>query len=302
MISKPLVLWMNGEFVPENEARISIFDDGFTRGDAVFDAARTFGGKPFQLPEHLTRLARSCEALKLKPALSLEQLVEIAHDVVRKNAFALPKHGDFWIDFRVTRGGHRDSFSPQASTIVLCDPIPFKSRAAFYRDGIRLVTPSIRRTPPSSVSPRIKSHNYLNFVLAEQEVKDNTPGAWALLLDERGNLAEGSSSNVFVVQGNELFTPREQMVLPGITRATVMKLARDLGYSVVEKDLDLRDTYLADEVFLTSTSLCACGVSQINGRPVRNGAFGPVTTRILKAYGELVGIDVRKQYLSFLQP
>ncbi len=300
MSSKPLVLWMNGEFVPETEARISVFDDGFTRGNAVFDAARTFAGKPFQLPEHLARLERSCEALKLTPSLTAAQFIDVANQVVQKNAWALPKYGDFWIDFRVTRGASRDSFSPPASTIVICDPIPFKTRAPLFRDGIKLVTPSIRRTPPSSVSPRIKSHNYLNFVLAEQEVKDNTPGAWALLLDEHGNLAEGSSSNVFVVHGNEIYTPREQMVLPGITRATVMKLARDLGYTVVEKDLDLRDTYLADEVFLTSTSLCACGVSQINGRAVRNGAFGPVTTKILKAYSELAGVDVRKQYLAFL--
>jgi branched-chain amino acid aminotransferase len=158
----------------------------------------------------------------------------------------------------------------------------------------------VRRTPPWAVSPRVKSHNYLNVVMAELEVKQAQPAAWALLLDERGNLAEGANSNIFLVRGQKLLTPREQFVLPGITRSTVMGLAKDLGLGVAETDLDLRDAYLADEAFLTSTSLCVCGVASINGRPLRNGAFGPVTTELSKAFGRLVGMDVRGQYLAYL--
>ncbi len=299
-MTKSLTLWMNGEFIDESNAKISIFDDGFTRGDAVFDVARTFSGRPFQTEEHVDRLLQSCAMVQLKPALDRAGLLELANEVVARNRAQLAEYGDFWIDFRVSRGGHRLSYSPESSTMVFCDPIPFRARAPLFRDGIRLVTPSVRRTPPSSLSPRIKSHNYLNFVMAELEVQGNSPGAWALLLDQNGNLAEGANSNVFLVQGDELLTPREQFVLPGITRATVMRLGQDLGFTVREADLDLRDLYLADEAFLTSTSLCLAGVAQVNGRPLRKGAFGPQTRRLLAAYDKLVGLDVRQQYLAFL--
>lgn len=297
--SHSLTVWINGNFVSEREASVSIFDDGFTRGDAAFDAARTFGGRPFQLEEHVNRLLQSCEVLNLKPALSKEEFIKTAREVVERNQSLLGEYGDFWIDFRVTRGAHRVSYSSDATTIILCDPIPFKDRAHLYREGISLVIPSVRRTPHWAVSPRIKSHNYLNFVLAELEVKQTNPGSWALLLDERGNLAEGSNSNIFLVRDGELFTPKEQFVLPGITRATVIKLARETGISVHETDLDTRDLYLADEVFLTSTSLCVCGVRSTNGRPVKEGAFGPVTQKLLAAYGAFAGVDIRKQYLEF---
>ncbi len=300
-MSDSLTVWMNGKYLPEEEAKISIFDDGFTRGDAAFDAARTFGGKPFQLEEHIERLFHSCDVLCLKPALSRKEFMDVALELCEKNRPLLLRFGDFWIDFRVTRGAHRVSYSTDPTTLVLCDPIPFSERATLYRDGIRLVTPSVRRTPHWAVSPRVKTHNYLNFVLAELEVKSNSPGAWALLLDERGNLAEGANSNVFLVRNGELLTPHEKFVLPGITRGTVIKLAKDLGINVREIDLDMRDIYLADEVFLTSTSLCVCGVSQVNGRKIRSGPFGPVTSQLLFAYSQFAGVDVREQYLRFCE-
>ncbi len=301
MKHESLIVWANGKFIPEEEATVSIFDDGFTRGDAVFDAARTFNGKPFQVAEHLERFFASCEVLNLKPSLSHEGLLRVAQDLVERNRPLLGRYEDFWIDFRVTRGSRRMSYSTDPATLVICDPIPFAGRAKVYRDGITLVTPSIRRTPPWAVSPRIKSHNYLNFVLADQEVKQNNPEAWPLLLDERGNLAEGSNSNIFLVRGKELLTPREQFVLPGISRNTVMGFGEKLGLTVKEMDLDLRDLYLADEAFLTSTSLCVCGVTSVNGKKLRQGAFGPVTTKLLTAYNSLVGMDIRQQYLAHLK-
>src|SRR5690349_17512976 len=123
-----LTLWMNGDWVPEAEAKVSIFDDGFLRGDAVFDAARTFGGKPFQLSEHLDRFFLSCEAVKLTPHLDKAGLLAVARELVDKNQSQVAKHGDFWIDFRVSRGGRRG----KGSTFVYCDPIPFAARAPLY--------------------------------------------------------------------------------------------------------------------------------------------------------------------------
>jgi branched-chain amino acid aminotransferase len=146
----------------------------------------------------------------------------------------------------------------------------------------------------------VKTHNYLNLVAADLEVRAQDPGAWAVLLDTRGNLAEGLGSNIFLVQDRTLLTPREQTVLSGISRETVIALARDAGLAVVERDLDLYDAYNAQEIFLTSTSLCVCPVSSVNGAPTGDGIPGPVTRQITEAYCRYVDFDFVAQYLKKL--
>ena len=151
------------------------------------------------------------------------------------------------------------------------------------------------------MSPRAKTQNYVNMVLAGLEVSSQNPSAWAVLLDTNGNLAEGQGSNIFLVKDGALFAPIERYVLQGISRTTVLELARELDIETVETDLDLFDAYNADEAFLTSTSLCICPVSSINGNPVGSGKVpGPVTARLTGAYSGFVGIDVAEQYLSRL--
>jgi len=151
------------------------------------------------------------------------------------------------------------------------------------------------------LSPRAKTHNYLNLILADREVKTARPEAWSILLDEHGNLCEGVGSNVFVVRGDRVYTPREQYVLPGVSRRTVIDLAGRLGIPCEERDLDVYDAVTADEVFLTSTSLCICGVRSVNGQPIGNGHIpGPITRRLTDAYVALVGTDFVAQYLSRL--
>ena len=185
--------------------------------------------------------------------------------------------------------------------IIQTDPIPFKQRANLYRDGIRVITPSVRRTPPSSMSPRAKTHNYVNMVLADLEVKAQDSEAWAVLLDVSGNLAEGAGSNIFLVKDGAIHTPIDRFTLEGISRQTVLDLARELDIGTVETDLDLFDAYNADEVFITSTSLCICPVSSVNGAPIADGRIpGPVTQRLERAYSGFVGVDISDQYLSKL--
>jgi branched-chain amino acid aminotransferase len=187
------------------------------------------------------------------------------------------------------------------TVVIECYPLPFAERAAYYMDGIPVVTPSIRRTPPESMSPRAKVHNYINLIQAELEVKAQDPGAWAILLDTNGNVCEGNGSNFFIVKGGALLTPREQYVLVGISCQTTIEMAHELHIEVREADIDLFDAYTADEAFLTSTSLCICPVSSVNGSSIGDGAVpGPVTDRLQKAYSGLVGIDVVGQYLSRL--
>jgi len=165
----------------------------------------------------------------------------------------------------------------------------------------RVVVPSVRRTAPDALSARTKTHNYLNVIAGDLEVKARDPEAWAILLDVHGNLAEGIGSNVFLVQGGTVSTPREQFVLPGVSRQTVIELARESGIPLVEKDLDLFDAYNAEEAFLTSTSLCVCPVQSVNGVRVGDGRVpGPVTRRLTEAYCRLVDHDFVAQYLKHL--
>ena len=300
------IAYHNGSFVPEREVLVPFRDRGFKYGDAVFDTTRTFGHRVFKLREHVERLYRSLSYLRIDPGLTPAAMVEITEEVLRRNLSLLEPDDDYWVTQRVSRGldASAREIWPQtgATVIVECVPLPLRDRAPLYRDGIRVLVPSVRRTPPEALSPRVKTHNYLNMVAANLEIAARDPEAWAVLLDTHGNLAEGLGSNIFLVSQGTLYTPREQFVLAGISRDTVMALAREAGLTVVEKDLDLFDAYNADEVFLTSTSLCVCPVRSINGVEIGGGRIpGPVTRRVIEAYCRLVDYDFVAQYLKRLE-
>jgi branched-chain amino acid aminotransferase len=299
------VAWFNGKIVRESEVLIPFRDQGFLRGDAVFDMTRSFNGKAFRLAEHIARLYRSLRYLDIDPGLSPAEMAAISEDVLGRNRHLLGPGEDYWLAQRISRGINRvlgdnwDHYGP--NVIVECVPLPLGERAKHFRDGIDIVTPSLRRTPPDSLSPRAKMHQYLNLVLADREVKAQKPDAWAVLLDVNGNLSEGQGSNIFLVRDGGLLTPKERYVLPGVSRQAVIDLAGGLGIPVEERDIDLYDAYTADECFLTSTSLCICGARSLNGRVFAAGKVpGPVTRRLTEAYKELVGCDFVAQYLRRL--
>jgi len=165
-----------------------------------------------------------------------------------------------------------------------------------------VIVPSIRRVPPDALTPRAKTHNYLNLITADLEVHARDPEAWAVLLDVNGNLCEGLGSNIFVVRDGRLLTPHERYVLPGVSRATAIELAAQAGIPFAEADIDLYDAYTAEEAFITSTSLCLCPVRSVNGNPVGAGTVpGPLTKRLSDAYARLVNCDFVAQYLKHLQ-
>ena len=299
------VAWFNGKIVRESEVMIPFRDQGFLRGDAVFDMTRSFNGKAFRLKEHIARLYRSLKYLEIDPGLSPTEMAAISEDVLERNRHLLGPSEDYWLAQRISRGVNRvpgdnwDHYGP--NVIVECIPLPLRERAKYFRDGIEVVTPSLRRTPPDSLSPRAKMLQYLNLVLADREVKAQNPAAWAVLLDVNGNLSEGQGSNIFLVRDGKLLTPRERYVLPGVSRQAVIDLAHELGIACEENDMDLYDAYTADECFLTSTSLCICGVRSLNGRIFGTGEVpGPVTKRLVDAYKQLVGCDFVAQYLQRL--
>ena len=300
------IAYHNGQFLPESQVRVPFRDRGFKYGDAVFDTTRTFGHRVFKLTEHVERLYRSLRYLRIDPGLTPKQTIEITEEVLRRNLPLLEPGDDYWVTQRVSRGldgADKAVWGQDGPTVIVeCLPLPLRQRAPLFRDGIRVITPATRRTPPDALSARTKTHNYLNMIAGDLEVKSRDPEAWAVLLDTNGNLSEGIGSNVFLVRGGRVYTPREQFVLAGISRETVMDLAREAGFPVVEKDLDLFDAYTADEAFLTSTSLCICPVQSVNGAKIGSGDVpGPVTRQITDAYRRFVDYDFVGQYLKRLE-
>jgi branched-chain amino acid aminotransferase len=298
------IVYFNGDYIPESKALVPYRERSFIFGDGAFDMTRTFNRRIFKLDEHLERLYRSLRALRLDATMPIGKMAEISRAVVEKNLHLLGENEDYWLGQRITRGvlkaagDNWDHYGP--TVIVECIPIPLADRATLYRDGIQVVVPSVRRVPPEALTPRAKSHNYLNLVMGDLEVRAQNPNAWAILLDMNGNLCEGLGSNIFLIRDGELLTPREKFVLPGISRQTVIDLAAKLGIRFREADLDLFDGYNADEAFITSTSLCICPVASINGMAMGAGAYGPVTKRLIAAYVDLVDCDFVQQYLDRL--
>ena len=304
-LSNERVVYLNGEILPESRALIPYRDRGFYLGDGCFDITRSFGHRLFFLAEHIERLYRSLKYLRIDPGLTPDEMTRITEEVFERNRHLLGTDQDYWVGQRISRGAFavegEDAERNGATVVVECIPLPLKARARMFRDGARVITPSVRRTPPESLSPRVKTLNYLNLIVADQEVHARDPEAWAILLDINGNLCEGLGSNFFVVVDGKLMTPSARYVLPGVSRQKAIDFAREHGVAVEEGDIDLYDAYAAEEAFITSTSLCVCPVTEINGVTVGDGRpFGPVTKRIVESYSAHVGCDFVAQYLKHL--
>ncbi len=298
------VAYFNGRIVPEREVVLPFRDRGFKYGDAAFDMTRTFGGRAFKLKEHVARLYRSLRYLRIDPGIGEAEMVAASEAVLDRNRHFLTPDTDYWVGQRVSRGvdavGDEGWDHTGPNVIIECIPLPLKARARLFRDGIDIVVPPTRRVAPDMLSPRAKTHNYLNLITADLEAKAQDPEAWSVLLDAEGHLAEGIGSNLFLVRDGEVLTPRERWVLPGISRETVIELCGALGIACREADLDLYDAATADEMFMTSTSLCLCPVRSIGGRRLPAPVPGPLTRRLSDAYAAAVGCDFVAQYLKHL--
>jgi branched-chain amino acid aminotransferase len=298
------VAYFNGRIVPEREVVVPFRDRGFKYGDAAFDMTRTFHGRPFKLKEHIDRFYRSLRYLQIDPGLSPAEMISVSEEVLERNRHFLTPDTDYWLGQRVSRGlsavGDEGWEQTGPTVIVECIPLPLKARARLFRDGIDIVVPPTRRVPPDSLSPRAKTHNYLNLIVADLEAKAQDEEAWSVLLDTNGHLAEGIGSNIFLVRDGAVMTPQERFVLPGVSRQTVIELCGELGISCHEADLDLYDAATAEEIFMTSTSLCICPVRSIGGRKMSGPIPGPVTRRLTESYARFVDCDFVGQYLKHL--
>ena len=298
------VVWLDGEFVVESQAKVSIFDSGYLHGDTAFDLARTYRHKPFRLQDHLERLYCTCRYLRLDPKMPISEMEKLALEVLDRNRHLLGSDDDFILGQNVSRGTLgllpelSDSGRPNIS--IYCQPIPFRNYAKYYIVGYSLITPSTRRTPSQCLEARGKMRNYLNLIVAEQEVKAANPVCTSLLLDMDGYLTENISGNFFMVRNGKLLTPSTRNILAGITRQVTIDLAEKLGIEVSEGDFRIYDAYNSDEAFLTMTSRGQIPVSKINGVSIGTGVPGPVTSALQKALSEEVGVDIVEQFMSHL--
>ncbi len=303
---KERVVYLNGRLVPESQAVISVFDRSVQWGDAVYDAARTFNHRPFKLREHIDRLYRSARYTRMPIRLTPEAMEKHTLEVIAHNMPLLGPNDDDMIWWTVTRGVNpvtRSVLDCQEATVIICTfPVPFRAFAKWMIRGARVVTPSVRRTPPECLDPKAKVSNKMNHILADLEVKGADPEAYSLMLDVNGNLAENSGANFFFVKRGRLCTPTGYNILEGITRATIIELAQSFGTPVVEGSFTLYDVYTADEAFLTTTTYCILPVARLNGAPIGRETPGPLTQQLIAAWNTLVGVDIVAQALNQLEP
>jgi len=280
-----LVTYVNGRFVPKEEATISAYDHGFLYGDGVFEGIRAYHGRIFKLDEHVDRLFESAHTLGIQIPMSRPQMIEAIVETVRRSGLQ-----DAYIRPVVSRGPGDLGIDPRkcsrATVVIIVDVIQLYPVEAYQR-GLRLITTSTRQRPLDVLNPRIKTCNYLNNIMARMEV--NLMGVdEGLMLTTQGCVAECTADNIFIADAGRVLTPPAHIgILQGVTRQTVLDLCAQLGIPATEQMLTLHDMYTADECFLTGTGAELGPVVQLDGRTIGTGKPGPVTLRILAAFRDL---------------
>jgi branched-chain amino acid aminotransferase len=297
------IVYLNGAFVPESQAKVSVLDSGFNAGDGVYDVTRTFRHKPFKLREHTERLFRSLRYTRIDCGMSLEEMEKTTLEVLERNKPLLGENEDcaLWqVVSRGVRSSTGNRVSGRATVTVYSVIVNFPEFASFYVEGAPLIIPSTRRIPPQCLESKAKITNKMNHNMASFEAKQMDPRAIPLMLDIDGNLSETSAHNFFLVIDGKLCTPTDRNVLGGITKAVIFDLAKQLGVEIVEGNYTPYDLYNAEEAFLASTSPTFVPVRTVNGAKIGKGAPGPVTVRLIAAWNKMVGTDIVDQALSHL--
>ncbi|MCA9240015.1 MAG: branched-chain-amino-acid transaminase [Planctomycetales bacterium] len=277
-------IYINGGFYPQEEAKISVFDHGLLYGDGVFEGLRSYGGKVFHLEDHVDRLYESARAISLKIPLTPEEMADAVNTTVSANNIT-----DGYIRLVVTRGSGTLGLDPNRCSvpqvIIIADSITLYPKE-YYENGLSIITTSVIRNHPAALSPRIKSLNYLNNILAKIEGL-NAGCIEALMLNHKGEVAECTGDNIFLVKRGVLYTPSvDAGILEGVTRDVVIKLAKEQGLEVRETTLTKHDVYVADECFLTGTAAEVIPVVKVDAREIGTGKPGPVTKSLKSRFAE----------------
>lgn len=280
-----LKIYISGKFYAKEDAKISVYDHGLLYGDGIFEGLRSYGGKVFRLHEHLVRLYESAKAIWLTIPISIEQMAKDVNETLKINNLS-----DAYIRLVVTRGSGSLGLDPNRTSdpqvIIIADKITLYP-PEFYEKGLDIITASTIRNHPAALSPRIKSLNYLNNILAK--IEGLRAGCIeALMLNSKGEVAECTGDNIFLVRHKQLLTPPiDAGILEGVTRDAVIEAARAAGMEVREIPLTRHDVYVADEVFLTGTAAEVIPVVKIDNRAIGNGEPGPVTRDLMKRFHEM---------------
>ncbi len=276
------IVYVDGEYFPADQAKISVFDHGLLYGDGVFEGIRFYNGRIFKLDRHIDRMYQSAQLIGLTPPVPRAKFREIILETTARSGLV-----DGYLRPLFTRGMGDLGLDPRKarapSVVVICSTISLYGKK--HETGLSAIVATLRRTPPESLNPNVKSLNYLNNILAKSEA--NLRGVEeALLLDLEGNLAEASGENVFLVRGRTLLTPPAEVCLKGITRSVILELARGV-YRAQERPIPAAEIFEADEIFLTGTGAEVVPVVEVEGERIGTGQPGPVTRDLMARYQEI---------------
>lgn len=281
-----LQIYINGEFHDKENAKISVYDHGLLYGDGVFEGMRSYSGKVFRLEQHLDRLYESALAICLTIPISKEQMALDVNKTLQVNSFT-----NAYIRLVVTRGSGSLGLDPNRTSnpqvIIIADSISLYPEE-YYQNGLKIITASTVRSHPAALSPRIKSLNYLNNIMAKIEGLQ-AGCVEALMLNHKGEVAECTGDNIFIVKNGTILTPpKDAGILEGITRNAILDLAKELGIVAHETTLTRHDLFVADECFLTGSAAEVIPVVSLDSRPIGQGKVGAVTTKLMAAFKKLV--------------
>jgi len=301
------LVYMNGEFVPETEAKISIFDSALMFGDMVFEMTRSFNKKQFKLHEHLERLYASIKHVHIPMKMTMNELEEVCYHTIEKNEPFFKKTDEHRLMINVSRGPlsiYSEVFNGKLEPTVIVADFPLKwtviGMGKLFDVGINAIVPSQRIVPAELIDPKVKNRSRLHYMMANIEVS-KIPGDnnWPLLLDPDNYIAEGTGDNFFLVKDGILYTPEPRNILVGISRGFIFELAKELGIKYLEKNLVVDDVIKADEAFMTGTPFCLLPVTKINGLEIGNGKRGQITNKLLSLWSQKVNVDIEKQIKDF---
>ena len=291
-------VYFSGKFVPETEARVSIFDSALMFGDMAFEMTRTYNRKPFKLREHLERLYGSLQLMEIHCGLSIDEMERLTLETLERNLPTESEDMDWQIMHDVSRGPmeiYRTSFPEGIGPTVSINCWPQITHmggfASKYVSGVSLVIPAQQTLSAHQVDPKAKTRSRLHYQMANLQAARMGAGSWPLLLDVDGFLSEGPGWNVFLVRDGVLYTPEPRNILLGVSRRTIFDLAKQLKIPVQETNLGRYEALQADEIFCSATSYGLVHAATFEGQKIGDGGAGPVFRRLLEEWKTLVGVD-----------
>lgn len=304
-MSEPIA-YVNGQWVPASQAAIPFTDAGFVQGVTVAEQLRTFGGKLFELPRHLSRLARSLEIIGVELPVPLTELGTLANELAGRNHALLQTGDDLGLSMFVTPGTYSTFVAttpgsrPSPFLGLHTYPLPFGSWAHKYEQGETLVVTDVHQVPTDCWPAELKCRSRMHYYLADRAAREQTPGARAAMLDHRGFVTEASTANLLIYRASEgIVSPPRASILPGVSVAVLHELAAENKIPWSESDLTIEDVATADEILLCSTSPCVWPVTHFAGRAISGGKAGRLARQLLAAFSQRVGLDIAAQAKQF---